>query len=107
MSLLPKTYVKEFTSLDLSCIVRGFPQPRISWYKHEYRCGDVHQMCGAVVGETEKYLLQNKWVGKLTFTSPSLKNDVGNYSCRATNKRESRNATTELIFYGEYEIGYL
>ena len=98
VTLAPESYLTEGQPFLLSCTVKAFPQPIIKWFKNG------HKYKGPSSPDTRKYHTLNKWIGILKFTNPSFKRDVGNYTCVAANKLETKNATTKLIFLGELSL---
>ncbi|XP_029363681.1 myosin binding protein Ca isoform X3 [Echeneis naucrates] len=71
--LVDRSVIAGYTAA-ISCAVRGFPKPKITWMKNNM-----------IIGEDPKFLMQNnQGVLTLNIRKPS-KFDGGRYSCRAVN----------------------
>uniref|UniRef100_A0A665T0X7 Myosin binding protein C, fast type a n=1 Tax=Echeneis naucrates TaxID=173247 RepID=A0A665T0X7_ECHNA len=93
--LVDRSVIAGYTAA-ISCAVRGFPKPKITWMKNNM-----------IIGEDPKFLMQNnQGVLTLNIRKPS-KFDGGRYSCRAVNdlgqdevecKLEVRGTQFEILF---------
>merc|ERR1712098_978114 len=83
---LSDTEVTESFDVTFTVIVKGAPEPQISWYKN-----------GAVIKASKQYVFERK-ESRYTMTIHSVtKQEIAEYTCKATNKMGSVSTSCKLV----------
>ena len=92
----PVTQLKLGRSVNLTCVVYGFPRPKVSWEKNGKKINHTGERYGIYWNKTGGEL---KWHSKLEIMNLE-RNDNGSYSCLLENEAGTDQTSFSLVVLG-------